>query len=250
MFFKRIDSIYNGQFSELFNSHHIVHGFSARLGGVSASPFDSLNLGNGTGDKSASIQENRIRFFKAVGIDESRCVFPEQVHGDAVKVVRHPGACAKTDAMITNESDLILTIQVADCVPVYLIDPVQMAIGLAHAGWRGSCKGIVRKTVQQMQREFGSVPSDIQVFIGPSIGPCCYEVGEEVTSRFTEDYLSGTWLDLWQYTEDQVQEAGILRKKIYRSNLCTRCHATWFFSHRGSRGKTGRMMAYLGIHAG
>ncbi|NQT25759.1 peptidoglycan editing factor PgeF [candidate division KSB1 bacterium] len=249
MFFKRIDSTFNGKFSELFKSHYVSHGFSTRQGGFSSAPFDTLNLGSGTEDKTMSVSQNRKRFFQAVEITESQCVFPIQVHGDCVRTVTIPGTYPDTDAVITNQSGLVLTIQIADCVPVYLIDPVQMAVGLVHAGWRGSCAGIVEKTICQMNQDFGSVPSDIQVFIGPSIGPCCYEVGEDVASQFENQYLSGTWLDLWQYTEDQAQQAGVHRKKIYRANLCTRCHSSWFFSHRGSQGKTGRMMAFLGVRA-
>lgn len=247
MFFQRIDSIYNGQFSELFNSHYIRHGFSTRLGGVSSPPYDTLNLGNGTEDKKELVSQNRTRFFHSLGIDPSRCVFPGQIHGDHVQTVTRAGACPDTDAVLTREPGLVLTIQTADCLPVYLIDPIQMVVGLVHAGWRGSRAGIVSKTVRQMMRDFGSAPTDIQVFIGPSIGPCCYEVDQNVSGQFDPHYLSGTWLDLWQYTEDQIQKVGIHRKKIYRANLCTRCHTNWFFSHRASQGKTGRMIAYLAI---
>jgi YfiH family protein len=249
MFFERIDSIFTGQFCELFNSHYIIHGFSTRRGGFSSSPFDTLNLGSGTEDKPGCVTQNRARFFKAVGIDESRCVFPVQVHGDSVRTAASPGSYPETDAVITKQPGLILTIQTADCVPVYLIDPVQMAVGLVHAGWRGNKAGIVKKAVRQMIRDFGSSASDIQVFIGPSIGPCCYEVGKDVSSQFDSRYLSGTWLDMWQYTEDQIRQIGVYQKKIYRANLCTRCHPDWFFSYRGSQGNTGRMMAFLGIYS-
>lgn len=250
MFFKRTESIYNGQFSELFNSHYILHGFSTRPGGVSQPPFDALNLGLGTGDKEASVRRNRERFFDAAGIDAAHCVFPEQVHGDSIRNATRPGILPNTDAVVTNQSGLVLTVLTADCMPLYLIDPVQMAVGLVHAGWRGSAAGIARKTVRRMIRDFGSAAQDIQAFIGPSIGPCCYEIGEDVASRFESRYISGTWLDLWQYTQDDLLKAGVHRNKIYRSDLCTQCHAKWFFSHRASQGKSGRMMAYLSVCKG
>lgn len=247
MFFQRTGAIYNGQFSELFRSHHVVHGFSTRCGGGSAPPYDTLNLGLNTGDRTACVTQNRKLFFDAAGIDESRCALPTQVHGNCVQTVTRAGEYPETDAVITNQPGLILTIQTADCLPVYLIDPIQMVVGLVHAGWKGCHAGIIGDTIRQMKKGFGTLPSDIQVFIGPSIGPCCYEVGEEVSSKFEPQYLSGTWLDLWQYAEDQARLIGVHCEKIHRANLCTRCHPDWFFSHRGSRGKTGRMMAYLGI---
>jgi polyphenol oxidase len=247
VFFERKGSLFIGRFHRWFDAPGLVHGFSTRVGGASAPPYDSLNLGRNTDDLPESVRENLARFCRAAGIGAERIAYTKQVHGDAVGVVCGPGVHDETDALVTDAPGLALSVQVADCVPVFLFDPVRRAVGIAHAGWKGSALGIAGATVRRMAEAFGSRPGNLQAGIGPSIGPCCYEVGPEVAERFPAAYLNGNKLDLWRYNEDLLIRSGVPAGAVHVSRLCTCCQAVWFFSHRGSGGKTGRMLGIIGI---
>lgn len=247
MFFERSGSLYIGRFRELFRHRQLVHGFSTRLGGVSDAPFDTLNLGHNTADDQNRVAENRSRFFRALQVSESNIVIPDQVHGDQILSVTKPGSYPETDGILTDMPGLVLTIQTADCVPIYLVDSARPAIGLVHAGWKGTAEGIAAKAIQAMKDEFGSRPENLDVFLGPSIGPCCYEVGRDVAARFGPVYVSGTKLDLWRCNFDLLLLSKVRRERIRIARICTKCHPEWFFSHRASGGETGRMMAAIAI---
>jgi YfiH family protein len=247
MLFEKKNGLFLGRFGALLKSEGVVHAFSTRRGGTSDSPYDSLNLGLNTGDAPERIEENRLRFFNASGVEEDGLVILKQVHGDSVHVAESPGTIADADASITAGPGLFLSVQVADCVSVFLVDPVKKAAGLAHAGWRGTEKAIAAKTAAKMAVAFGCSARDITAFIGPSIGPCCCEVGEETASLFPSRYVVGGRLDLWRANEDQLVDAGLRRENVIQSRLCTACHGEWFFSHRASGGKTGRMLGILGL---
>jgi len=168
---------------------------------------------------------------------------PQQVHGDRIIQVDRPGKFPETDGLLTNVSGIALVVQVADCLPIYLYDPAREAIGLLHAGWKGTRLKIASKAVEQMILFFETQPRDLWAFFGPSIGPCCYEVGWEVVRQFSEKYVTEGRLDLWQCNLDQLVDAGVQPERVEMNRLCTVCHPEWFFSHRASGGTTGRMVA-------
>jgi len=186
--------------------------------------------------------------------------------------------------MITAAPGLLLGIQTADCLPVILVDPKRRAVGVFHAGWRGTFKRIVEKGVGEMRRRFGSNPRDLKAAIGPGIGRCCYEVGEEVREKFHSQFAYAgklfreakesdpvrekypllfltarapghselpkkIFLDLIEANRQQLIAAGVLKKNIEASELCTNCRTDLLFSYRAEKGKTGRMMAVAGIRA-
>jgi YfiH family protein len=247
VFFEKRESLFVGRFPGWFDSPGLIHGFSTRRGGVSVPPYDSLNLGLNTEDSPDAVEENVRRFCGAAGIRRGQIAFTKQVHGDRVQAVQAPGLYADTDALVTDTPGIILAVQVADCVPVFLFDPVQKAAGIAHAGWKGSVMEIAAKTVRLMSESFGSRPEGLQAGIGPSIGPCCFEVGAEVAGRFPGEYLKGNKLDLWRFNLDLMIRAGIQPSNVTVSRLCTRCHSDWFFSHRAGGVKTGRMLGVIGL---
>ena len=244
----------------------VVAVFSTRHGGVSRPPFESLNMAFHVGDDSQDVAANRQRFAGAVGVPLNRTVCAQQVHGTNIKVVssedwgkgvyNQEEAIPETDAMITAEKDVILEAFFADCVPVYLVDPVKGVVGLAHAGWKGTINGIAGKTVLRMSKEFGCSPWNCFGFIGPSIGPCCYYVGEEVLGQ-VDLGQGGTafpvikkqgklMLDLWAANKNDLVSVGLLPGNIGIAGICTRCD-TRFFSYRRDGGITGRMAALISL---
>ncbi len=247
MFFEKKSDLFIGRFSGLYGSDVLHHAFSTRRGGSSQSPFDTLNLGDNCGDDEKSVQENRNRFFQTLGMKLEDLAIPEQVHRNSIVRVEAPGVYSETDGLITNVPGICLVIQVADCLPVYLYDPIHQAIGLIHAGWRGSTQKIVQEAVTAMNNSFNVRVEDLQAFLGPSIGPCCYEVGEDVSKHFTENVMQGNRLDLWKVNRNLLIESGVPIENIMISGLCTACYPDWFFSHRKSGGHTGRMMALMKI---
>ncbi len=234
-----------GQFDRLLKEPGLNHGFSTRKGGVSTPPFDFLNLGTQTGDSFENTTQNRQKFFQALGFSSLTPVVPRQVHENHVAVVADPGEQPAADAVITDRGQIPLTIQVADCVPVFLFDPAVPCIGLVHAGWRGTEALISAKTVHRMKGAFDSDPQNLRACIGPSIGPCCYETGDDVRNRFHSKYIHGKNLDLPECNRDQLISAGLRPENVQKSGICTHCHPDLFFSHRASGGETGRMMAVM-----
>lgn len=251
-------------FDRLASFPEIRHFVSTRLGGCSFPPFESLNIAFHTADEPAYVLQNRQRLLAHLGIPLEYLTTAKQVHGNDVAVVtsdmRGSGACdynsaiEATDALITNVPNTCLMIQVADCPPILLYDPGRQVIAAVHAGWRGSAQLITLKTVRTMVDHFDCQPKDIVACIGPSIGPCCYEVGPEVvyTVREAMGSLDGLaepstssdrfHLDLWEANRRQLIEAGIQEQNIEVAQICTRCKSDLFFSERSCRG-TGRFGA-------
>lgn len=241
------------------SGQELVHGCFTRLGGVSQAPWQSLNTGHTVGDNLDLVRENHDRICKVLDIQRSDMVSPHQVHSAVVRAVdgRHRGqVCEQTDALVTDTPGLYLMLRFADCVPVLFYDPVRRAVGLAHAGWRGTVAGIARATVQSMVETYGCRPHDILAGIGASIGPCCYEVGEEVADAVREAFpgapslllrrASGRWhFDLWAANAYPLAQAGLVSVEI--SGLCTACRTDEWFSHRAEQGRTGRLGVVIGL---
>lgn len=226
---------------------------STRLGGVSASPFTSLNLGLFTDDKAAHVQQNRERFCNDLGWTVARMAGSFQVHGDQVLRVNNPGQWDGYDALVTNRPDILLTVTVADCTPILIFDPVTKAIGAAHAGWRGTASQIATKTMLLMRDAYGSRPEDCWVYIGTCIGEKDFEVDADVADHFTDEYKN--WhpkrnkflVDLKKANRDQFLRLGVAPKQIEVSPFSTVANNDRYFSHRAERGLTGRMIAVIGL---
>lgn len=201
----------------------------------------------------------------AVGVSADRIVRIKQVHGNTVRVIRN-GLAEKlherpaADAVISNHPGLALAVQVADCVPVLLVDPTTGAAGAIHAGWRGTNVRISAATVEAMRRELNVEPPNLLAAIGPSIGACCYEVGSEVFDAFRQIATDGDvsrWfsrspggslhLDLWAANRDQLVAAGLRPDRIFVAGLCTLTHADLFDSYRAAGKNTGRMAALVTV---
>jgi len=247
---------------------HLTAGMTMRSGGVSEAPFHSLNCGLHVQDAPEAVIENRRRLARALHFAFDAWTAAEQVHGSRVETIRPPDrgkgrdaldtAVPETDGMVTDERDVLLTALFADCVPLFLYDPDHEAVGLVHAGWRGTAAEIAREAVHRMSEAYGSDPSRMLAAIGPSIGACCYEVDEAVALRFRDvpgweraalpSEEKGKYrLDLKELNRQIMIKAGILPIHIEMSNWCTGCRTDMFFSHRGERGRTGRMAAWIGL---
>ena len=241
----------------------ITQGFTTRKGGVSAGPYDSLNLGAHVGDDLAQVTANRRRVWHDLGVSEGDVALAEQVHGETVAVVTAGSGAvpvAGADALVTDTPGLLLFLLFADCVPVYFVDPVRKVVGLAHAGWRGTAENIAGKTMQTMTSEFGCVPSACFAAVGPSIGASSYEVGPEVADRFRSlpgarassvvmprSDLGGTFnLNLRAVIFGQLLYAGLPAGAIAVCDEDTYRNKRDFFSYR-REGKTGRMAGFIGI---
>lgn len=239
------------QFEALAGQAGLRHAISTRLGGVSPEPFASLNLTTARGDAPERVAENHRRLCVAVGVDPAALVSPQQVH--AARVVRvgredRGRIVPACDGLVTDEPGVALLLRFADCVPLIVYDPVRRAVGLAHAGWRGTVVGVAAALVEAMRQEFGCQPDDMIAGIGPAIGPCCYQVGPEVIRAVVSAFGSPDGLllpgpdgtrhfDLWKANERLLREAGV--RQIEIAGLCTSCHVDEFYSHRAERGRTG-----------
>jgi YfiH family protein len=256
------------RFASLAECDGLVHAVSTRLGGVSTGHLATLNLSYGVGDDPAAVVENRQRLSAAMGCALDDWVAAYQVHGTRVALVGKAGrgrgayeqtsALPETDALITARPGLLLSLRLADCAPIFLFDPAHHAVGLAHAGWRGTVANIAAATVQAMAAAFGSRPGDLRAGIGPAIGPCCYEIGADVARQVqaalpwaaavqAERPGGSLYLDLWEANRRALLAAGLRPEHIEVARLCTACHTAEFYSHRAERGRTGRFGAVIGL---
>jgi hypothetical protein len=213
--------------------------FSTRVGGVSEGAFASLNIGLLTDDERRRVEENRRRLYESAGADPERTVWPRQVHG--ARVLRAVEQGREADGLWTDERGVALTVVTADCLPVALARTggAHPAVALVHVGWRGLAAGIVAEA----RAALGAYP--VAGVIGPGIGSCCYEVGEDVATPIEQVYGPGLYrngrLDLPTATERALRAAGVAR--VDRLDACTACHPERFFSHRRDAGVTGRQGA-------
>lgn len=201
--------------------------FTTRRGGVSEGPYDSLNLALLSDDEPANVEENRRRACAAVGADPARVAMNRQEHTTLVHRAVAGARGEPGDGLWTDEPGVPMLKLTADCVPIAIAragGDRPPALALLHAGWRGLAEGIVAAGAAAL----GGGP--LAGAVGPAIGPCCYEVGPEVSERFDADLTRGRILDLWTAAERALRRAGV--DAVYRVDLCTRCNEELFFSHR------------------
>ena len=261
MIHQEVNGIRYYSFEALAHHEEIINAVFARLGGVSRFPFAELNVGRLTGDELAAVETNHRLIYQTLGLSSKQVVTARQVHGNGVAMVG-PDEGGKvmpaTDALITGAPGVNLMLRFADCLPIFLYDPERRAVGLGHAGWRGTAAKLAQRTAAMMVERLGSDPAKIIACLGPAIGPCCYQVGAEVAEllRASLEDCQGALhrlegnafcLNLWEANRQQLVEAGI--QDIEISHICTACHTAEFFSHRAERGRTGRFAAVIGIRS-
>jgi YfiH family protein len=268
----------------------LLHAFSTRQGGVSrAYGGHALNLGFTKQDSRAAVERNRELFLKELGAINGRKNWPlvslRQIHSDLIhRVDRLPGNVLAGDGLVTDTPGLVVAVQTADCLPIILADRKLRAVGVFHAGWRGTVKRIVEKGVGEMRKHFGSNPRNLVAAIGPGVQGCCYDVGEEVRRKFEMQFAYADslfrevkesdpvrekypllfltarapghselpvklFLNLVEANRRQLLDAGVLAKNIDASAPCSACHTETLFSFRAEKGVTGRMMGAAGIKA-
>jgi YfiH family protein len=239
--------------------HGVLVAFTQRSGGRSRPPYDGLDLAAHVGDDAAAVDENRAALFASLGVEpmRPRLTMAEQVHGTTVRVVEGAtagmGAYARagtpppvpaTDALITVEAGTPLMLCYADCVPVVLVatGPVR-GVAVVHAGWRGAMGRIPAEAARRLASEVGCEPSDLVAYIGPHIGPCCYEVDEMLLSQFVDAFgtiaAARGRLDLGAVVSESLNGVGVPLSSQVRSNACTAERTDAYFSYR-AEGRTGR----------
>ena len=235
-------------FPRLGDSNAIKHAVSTRVGGVSRGIHQAMNLSYKVGDARVNVEENRTLLSKALGLNLNRIGYVDQVHSDRVlkldaNFTSDGSSLGEADGIITNEKNIPIMILVADCLPVLFYDPIHKAIGLAHAGWRGTVSHVAVKTLLAMGEAYGTKAAEVKAALGPCIGSCCYEVGKEVEKEFTNLFpwanevleKSGKehWkLDISDANARQLLEIGVRDENLVRSGLCTIQHIDLFYSHR------------------
>jgi len=265
----------------------LTHGFTTRKGGHSrVYGRNTLNLGFTSHDTKAAVARNRQQLSVSLAKrarSKWELVTLRQVHSDLIHLItRVPEHPLSGDGLITSTAGLLLGVLTADCFPIIIVDPKRRAIGVFHAGWRGTLKRIAQKGVGEMRKHFGSNPAQLRAAIGPGIRNCCYQVGPEVRSTFEgqftycsqlfretkerneiherypllfltarapghSDLPRQIFLDLAEANRRQLLDAGLMARNISDLGTCTSCNPELFFSHRAEKGKTGRMMAIVGV---
>jgi YfiH family protein len=238
----------------------VVQAVFTRCGGVSQAPFATLNTGGTVGDDPNAVAENRQRCFSALGREYSSMFDVWQVHSTEVVFADKPRPSGqphqRADIILTDQPGVTIFMRFADCVPIFLVDPVRRVVGMAHAGWVGSVDRVPEVAVKAMVERYGCKPANILAAIGPSIAVDHYPVGSDVIDRVKQsfdgksdqllcEYADGIHLDLWKTNQFVLEEQGI--RQIEQARICTACHLEDWFSHRGETGKTGRFGALLAL---
>lgn len=254
-------------FPALETTGMVSHAFSTRIGGVSEGDFATMNFSFTRGDVPAQVKENYRRMADFLDVDLNRMVLSHQTHTTNVRVVTEADAgkgvirerdYQDIDGLVTNISGITLVTFYADCVPLYILDPVHRAIGLSHSGWRGTVNRMGRETLRVMRQEYGTIPDDVIVCIGPSICQDCFEVGKEVAEAFAEAFdekhhkalfyrkENGKYqLNLWKANQIIFEETGVPTRQIHVTDICTRCNPELLFSHRKHGEKRGNLAAFM-----
>lgn len=246
----------------------IRHAFSTKHGGISTDEWTSMNFAFSRGDKPENVIENYKIFSDAVGFDYDSLVTSSQDHHTFVRPVTKKECgigiwrekdIQSVDALITNEKGVTLVTHYADCTPLFFVDKEKKAIGLAHAGWRGTVGRIGEEVIKKMTNLYGSNPKDIVVCIGPAISKCCYEVDKDCAdnfyalndldnSKFIFPKKDGKYMiDLLETNKQIVMKAGVKEENITLSDLCTKCNSDLLWSHRATNGHRGTMCAFMCI---
>lgn len=256
-------------FPRLADPKVLRHAVSTRTGGVSRGNRRSLNISRKVQDDPSRVEENRTLLASAMGMDLGKVVYADQVHGDTVlklDAANHPtegNSLGEGDGIITDEKEIPLMLLVADCLPVLFYDPTHQAVGLAHAGWRGTVSHVAAKTLLALGEAYGTRPEEVRAVLGPCIGACCYEVGTDVFRGFSEVFpwagevfqttSTGHWkLDLAEANARQLLEIGLKEENLIRSGLCTIRHNDLFYSHRAEAQEsvpTGRFGAFIMLNS-
>ena len=250
----------------------IRHALTTREGGVSRGCYASMNLSDTMGDDPDDVKKNYDRFMKTLGVGKDRVVCTDQKHTATVRVVTEADAgkgviyerdFSFVDGLVTNVRGLALAIFASDCVPLYFVDPVKGAIGVAHSGWRGTISRIGQVTVEKMAGEYGTDPKDLVCAIGPSICHDCYEISADVAEEFMREFPGHEreiltddgkdpntsehkyHLDLWETNRIVLEEAGVLPSKIQITDVCTKCNHELLFSHRVAGRSRGNNAGFL-----
>lgn len=247
----------------------VVAAFSTRLGGVSTGYQESMSFSFTVGDKRENVLENYRLFCDAIGVDHKKAVVAFQTHTanirkvtkeDIGKGIYKPQDYTDIDGLVTDETDIVLVTQYADCTPLLFYDPVKRVAATSHGGWRGTVKEIAAKTVEIMVTDYGSKTQDIICAIGPAISKCCYEVDEPVIKEINKlDYLDKSlcytskgngkyMLDLKETNRQILVHSGIKEENIDVADLCTCCNSEVFHSHRATGGKRGTLAAMICIN--
>ena len=254
-------------FPALETTGMVSHAFSTRIGGVSEGDFATMNFSFTRGDVPAQVKENYRRMADFLDVDLNRMVLSHQTHTTNVRVVTEADAgkgvirerdYQDIDGLVTNISGITLVTFYAECVPLYILDPVHRAIGLSHSGWRGTVNRMGRETLRVMRQEYGTIPDDVIVCIGPSICQDCFEVGKEVAEAFAEAFAekhhkalfyrkeNGKYqLNLWKANQIIFEETGVPTRQIHVTDICTRCNPELLFSHRKHGEKRGNLAAFM-----
>lgn len=255
----------------VFNTPVVTAAVSTRKGGVSQAPYASLNMSFASGDDPAAVLENRKQFLTALQIDPMQLISCNQIHGTNIVAVgkelcgrgsdNTKEAIEACDGLMTNEAEVPISMNFGDCTPLLFFDPVHRVIAISHGGWRGTAQNIVGATLQKMHSAYGTNAVDVRAAIGPAIGKCCFEVGQDVIDAFlsifsaedlkalaTDDGNGKYHFDLPGANEKLLLKAGVLPENIENANLCTCCHDDLFYSYRRSTKageKSGRHMAVM-----
>ena len=245
----------------------VKHGFSTRLGGVSSGTFESMNLSYTRGDEAECVTQNFRLICDAMGMKAENVVVSSQKHhttirhvsaADRGKGIFFPRDYEDVDGLITDEPQVVLCTQYADCVPLLFLDPVKRVIAASHAGWRGTVSEIGAVTVEKMIKDYGCLAENILVGIAPSIGPCCFEVDAPVFDEFnkmslfhddcyTDDGNGKYHINLWKVNQKILESVGIKADNITVTDLCTRCNPDVFWSHRVLGDSRGSLAAFLSL---
>jgi len=237
----------------------LLHGFFGRRGGKSAGRYEGLNVSYRVGDDPKIVSQNVCDAKLAAGIHDGRIVTMKQVHGDNVIEVKDKNLkeAGEADGMVTGENDIYLGVLTADCVPILMVAPERNLAAAVHAGWRGTLAGIAEKAVVFFEREHGVLPAELEAALGPSIGPCCYEVKDDVAGPLMKRWgrLSTpsvavrdgkTYVDLRRLNRDILRAVGIPGNRLFQIGPCTACSPDDFFSYRRVGGETGRQLSFVG----
>ncbi len=244
----------------------ITAGFTLRPGGFSHGSFASANMSFQVGDQEEAVAQNRRALLYGAGVDFfSALVTAKQVHGkrcltivDSDPEKLEQVALTDADALLTDQPGILLGVMTADCLPLIMIDQEQRAVAVVHVGWRGLDQAIGVETVAQLSRDFAVEAENLQIFAGPAICSCCFQVGIEVVDRFRrqpvlagvdswyQERSSGYYIDLLSIQRAQLLAAGVAEKNFHEVDICTFCHG-FCFSYRRDHAITGRQLAFVGI---